>query len=915
MSRARTSQLWSGLAACAALAFAVTAPPAFAGFELGSQCGNQGSGDGQFEAPEGIAAGQAADVYVGDTGNDRIQRLTQAGAFLGKWGAFGSGDGSFSRPVGVAVDLAGNVYVADSGNNRVQKFSASGTFLAKFGTAGSAKGQFLGPTGVATDTAGNVYVVDSGNHRVQKFGPAGNFLTKWGTGPSSADGAFNTPGGIAVDFAGSVYVTDTGNHRVQKFDSSGGFITKWGSLGTGNGQFNSPFGIAADSGGTLYVADQSNHRVQQFVATGMFLDSFGSQGSGPVQFQSPAGVAVDGTGVYVLDTGNHRVQKLTGDDAAIVVRKDAQPDDAQDFDFTAGGGLTPASFQLDDDGTDCNGLSPQRTFPVDPGSGYSVSEVAPTGWDIASATCSDGSPPSNIDVSAGEIVSCTFTNRKRGRIVIVQYSLPDHPQDFDFTAGPGLTPGSFTLDDDGDNSNGVSNTQVIDNVAAGSGYSVSQSNTGGWHPPDVTCSDGSSASNIDVSSAETVTCTFSNLAPAAGRLTIVKDTQPNDGTDFTFAVDGPAGPGTVTLDDDGTNGNPLSSSRTFIVPAAAGYSFEEQPVANYRMASATCSDGSPVSSIDVAGGESVTCTFVNQRNGTIRVVKDTQPDDPQDFTFTTGGGLTPASFQLDDDGSNSNGLRNDLLLSAPTGAGYSIAEVPQNGWGLDSATCSDGSPVTNIDVGPAEFLTCTFTNSRRFHPRPKGATPLRASLVPAFEPCLSPNRVHGPPLAHPSCNPPVPHSGNLTIGTGDGSPALAKSSGQVRLAVVPGVPGGVDDAVVDITFVLTNVMNVPSLSDYTGELRASMGVRLTDSSSGLSQTVQDFVFGFTVPCAATADTTLGGDCRLTTTADAVLPGAIAEALRSVWGISQVRVHDGGPDGDGDTAGDNSLLAVQGVFVP
>ena len=204
--------------------------------------------------------------------------------------------------------------------------------------------------------------------------------------------------------------------------------------------------------------------------------------------------------------------------------------------------------------------------------------------------------------------------------------------------------------------------------------------------------------------------------------------------------------------------------------------------------------------------------------------------------------------------------------------------------------------------------------------RPKGATPVITSLVPAFQACASSNRTHGPPLAHPSCNPPVHQSNTLTPGIGDGNPALAKSEGRVRLDVVAGAPGGVDDSDVRLTFVLTNVMNKPSLSDYTGELRASMAVRLTDKSVPLtgtedSFTVQDFVFGFTVPCTATADTTLGGDCRLFTTMDAVRPGAIGEGKRAIWALDQIRVHDGGPDGDADTAGDNSLLAVQGLFVP
>jgi hypothetical protein len=191
---------------------------------------------------------------------------------------------------------------------------------------------------------------------------------------------------------------------------------------------------------------------------------------------------------------------------------------------------------------------------------------------------------------------------------------------------------------------------------------------------------------------------------------------------------------------------------------------------------------------------------------------------------------------------------------------------------------------------------------------------VRFSLVPAAAQCTAPNRTHGPSLAFPSCNPPVPISPNLTVGVGDGSPAFAKSQGHVRMSVNVGAPGGIDDSDVDITFVLTNVMNKPSLSDYTGELRATADVRLTDRADNVPSTTE-FPFGFTVPCTGTADTTLGGDCRVSTSADAVVPGIVAEGTRGVWGLGQMRVFDGGGDGDGDTAGDNSLLAVQGVFVP
>jgi hypothetical protein len=131
---------------------------------------------------------------------------------------------------------------------------------------------------------------------------------------------------------------------------------------------------------------------------------------------------------------------------------------------------------------------------------------------------------------------------------------------------------------------------------------------------------------------------------------------------------------------------------------------------------------------------------------------------------------------------------------------------------------------------------------------------------------------------------------------------------------VTGVPGGADDADVTLDFVLTNVLELPSLSDYTGQVLAGAHARLTDRVSGAASTTE-FTFGFPVPCEATADAGLGGECRLRTTMDALIPGAAPEGTRAVWGIDQFKVRDAGADGDPNTPADNELLAVQGIFVP
>jgi hypothetical protein len=204
-------------------------------------------------------------------------------------------------------------------------------------------------------------------------------------------------------------------------------------------------------------------------------------------------------------------------------------------------------------------------------------------------------------------------------------------------------------------------------------------------------------------------------------------------------------------------------------------------------------------------------------------------------------------------------------------------------------------------------------NTPSTYVRPVGASPFRVSLVPAFNRCTNGNRTHGSPLAFPSCNPPV-GSPNLTVGVGDGSAALSRSVGFVRIAVWPGAPGGVDDTDARVQFSLTNVMRTSDLSEYTGELRASAQVRLTDRAGTVSQTT-GFPLEFDVPCVPTAATLDKSTCNLVSTLDSLMPGAAAEGTRAVWALDEVRVYDGGPDEDADTTTDNSLLATQGVFVP
>jgi len=318
----------------------------------------------------------------------------------------------------------------------------------------------------------------------------------------------------------------------------------------------------------------------------------------------------------------------------------------------------------------------------------------------------------------------------------------------------------------------------------------------------------------------------------------------------------------------------------------------------------------------VTAADSGTVTVVE--GATIVVVKNAVPDSAQDFEFTAGGGLEPTTFSLDDDTDPELSNTRTFTDLEPRG-GYSLSEQVPAGWFLTSASCDDGSPVSNIEVGPDETVTCTFVNTAGY-PRPAGASPLRVSLVPAYRECTSPNRVHGPPLEHPSCNPPAQESSHLTVGTPDANGRAVNSVGSVRFGVRVGDPATPEDeADVNVVASLTDVRNANvTLSDYTGELQAEVSLRITDKYNGTAQdepaTVTDVPLAFTIPCTATLNGSIGSSCSVSTSLDALMPGLVRERDRAVWAMGPVRLFDGGPDGDADTA-DNSLFATQGVFVP
>jgi DNA-binding beta-propeller fold protein YncE len=304
----------------------------------------------RLSQPAGIAIYSVGNVvYVADTGNSTIRKISFSGVstLAGKAGTTGLADGTgtsalFTNPTGLAVDISGNVYVADSGNNTIRKITPGGavtTFAGKAGTSGSADGAstaalFNNPTAIAIDSSGNLYVADTGNNTIRKIAPSGTVSTLAGLAGSagSADGfsstaRFSQPSGVAVDSLQNVYVADTGNSTIRKVDFAANVTTLAGSAGhsgsvSGAGtvaRFNSPVGIAVDALGNIFVADTANQTLREISMSGGVTvytigGSAGLQGSVDgtgafARFNNPSALAVDSFGnLYVADQGNDTIR-------------------------------------------------------------------------------------------------------------------------------------------------------------------------------------------------------------------------------------------------------------------------------------------------------------------------------------------------------------------------------------------------------------------------------------------------------------------------------------------------------------------------------------------------------------------------------------------------------------------------------
>ena len=384
--------------------------------------------------PACLAVDRAGNVYVGDNFNDIIRKLTPVGTnwvvttIAGLAGYSASADGTnssarFRVPSGVAVDASGNIYVADTDNNTIRKMTPAGTnwvvttLAGIVGNAGNHDGtnttaQFFLPRGLTVDISGNVYVADTYNCTVRKMTPvglnwvvttlAGNAINIGSTDGTGSAARFYWPLGVAVDNAGILYVADTGNNTIRKVTPAGvvtilaGSEGNYGSVdGTNNAaQFDQPSGVAVDSAGNLYVTDYNNETIRKITPAGTnwvvttlagkARQTGSADGTGTnAQFNGPAGITVDGAhNVYVVDALNDTIRKVTPAGVVTTLAGSAGNSAAIDGTNSAARFSYPQGIAVDGAGnlyvTDYEDATIRKITPV--GTNWVVTTIAGAAW-------------------------------------------------------------------------------------------------------------------------------------------------------------------------------------------------------------------------------------------------------------------------------------------------------------------------------------------------------------------------------------------------------------------------------------------------------------------------------------------------------------------------------------------------------
>jgi hypothetical protein len=267
-----------------------------------------------FYHPMDIAIDPQGFVYVADTWNDQIQKLTNSGQIVTKWGANGSDEGQFQTPVSIASYQKKkqiHVFVVDQYNHRIQKFTDTGDFILSWGSYGTDKGQFQSPSGIAVDKDGFVYVADTGNSRIQKFTDSGIWYQEW-TSERNTRGKMLSPSALAIDQSMQVYVADSESRCVIQFSNNGKMLSSWNT--DTSEQLVRPAGIEIiqlENVEMILVSDRENDTILSFKSDGTRLsDHEQILQKLETKLNYPAGIASDNNKIYIADATNNRIVQI-----------------------------------------------------------------------------------------------------------------------------------------------------------------------------------------------------------------------------------------------------------------------------------------------------------------------------------------------------------------------------------------------------------------------------------------------------------------------------------------------------------------------------------------------------------------------------------------------------------------------------
>ncbi len=309
------------------------------------------SSSNELAGPKGITIDTSNNLYVVNGSGSNILQISPAGfvsVFAGCLSCTGNTDGfgtwaRFNSPTGIAIDSNNNLYVADTGNHIIRKITPAGnvTTIAGSGVAGNTDGtgtsaKFSAPRGIAIDNNDNLYVTDYNNHRIRKITPTGNVTTFAGSTNGQIDGQgtaakFSYPSGITIDGNGNLYVTDINTIKV--ISPTGYVSTLSGNyaydyidgVGT-SARFNMPLAIFADSNGDLLISDSNNNRIRKLTLSSSVVSTFAGNGTaGDVNgttlnssFFTPYGITKNSTGdIFIADYFNSKIKKISNTNLAI----------------------------------------------------------------------------------------------------------------------------------------------------------------------------------------------------------------------------------------------------------------------------------------------------------------------------------------------------------------------------------------------------------------------------------------------------------------------------------------------------------------------------------------------------------------------------------------------------------------------